>query len=326
MIERRLVSDPYQCEKLWKTFIPVRSVSDLWDFRMCFQRYFKNRFCFHVLEEGGNIYGILPLSYIDGPDMTAFFPGETWKGKTWLERTPIYAINQDILYRLLSGCPERSCLRYIECDPDYLPEQMVSDETGYVLHPALLNYDKDNYRSRFSNKKFKSIMRDVNNILNMGATFHINCVEDFELLVEMSIEKYGAESYLQDVRFRNSFRDAIRLFQRNGYLRMVSMELEGNTVAVDLGSVFKGVYTVFLGGIFSRVPGLPKAMNMHHIDFAINSKIHKLDFLCGDFNWKKLWHLDEEPLFKVVSSDPEDAASMYDIELPAPVMEEMAVC
>ena len=315
MIERRVVTDPYSCEKLWKSLIPARSISDLWEFRMCFQRYFKNRYHFHVMEEGGNVYGVLPLSHIDRLDIMTFFPGETWKNKTWLERTPIYAINQDILYRLLSDCCERTYLRYIECDSEYLPEQMIADEIGYVVYPGLLRYDSENYRARFSNKKYKNIMRDVNRILDMGASFHINRMEDFKLLVEMSIERYGADSYLEDPRFRHSFRDAIRFLNQKGYLRMVSLELEGKTMAVDVGAIYNGVYTIFLGGVFSRVPGLPKVMNMHHIDYSLQNRIHKVDFLCGDFNWKKLWHLDEEPLFKLVSPDLEDAATMYDISI-----------
>jgi hypothetical protein len=300
MIERRLVSDPYKCERLWKSLVPARSVSDLWEFRMCFHHYFKNSFCFHVIEERGNIYGILPLSHIPRLDIMAFFPGETWKNKTWLERTPVYAINQDILYSLLSNCNEKTHLRYIEGDVEYLPDQMVADEIGYVFYPGMLNYDKQNYRTRFSNKKYKSIMREVNTILEMGTTFHINRIDDFELLVEMSVERYGADSYLQDTRFRKSFRDVIRFLNQKGYLRMVSMELGGKTMAVDVGALYNGVYTIFLGGIFSRVPGLP-------------NRLYKVDFLCGDFNWKKLWHLDEEPLFKFVSPDLEETAQIYDI-------------
>ncbi len=42
-------------------------------------------------------------------------------------------------------------------------------------------------------------------------------------------------------------------------------------------------------------------MNMHHIEFACQHGLRKVDFLCGDFHWKKLWHLDPEPLYKFVS-------------------------
>lgn len=325
MTKGRLVTDPYLCEKLWKTFIPARSVSDLWEFRMCFQKYFRNSFRFFVIEDRDTVSGMLPLSHIDHLDMNAFFPAETWNNKTWLERTPIYAENQDTFYELLSSCPERTYLRYIDSiwgDPQ---EELETDEIGYVLYPDLLDYDKDNYRRRFSNKKFKCIIKTVKSILEMGGSFHINRTADYDLLVEMSIERYGEESYLRDCRFRNSFRDIINFLLQKGYLRMVSLELDGKTVAVDIGALYRGVYTVFLGGVFSRVPGLPKVMNMYHIDYALNNRVFKLDFLCGDFNWKKLWHLDQEPLFKLVSGALEDTLHSPYNTLRHSVTEEMEV-
>ena len=33
---------------------------------------------------------------------------------------------------------------------------------------------------------------------------------------------------------------------------------------------------------------------------CIPNGFQEVDFLCGDFHWKKLWHLDPEPLFKFV--------------------------
>jgi hypothetical protein len=42
-------------------------------------------------------------------------------------------------------------------------------------------------------------------------------------------------------------------------------------------------------------------MNMHHIEFALEQGFSRVDFLCGDFYWKKLWHLDPEPLYKFLS-------------------------
>ena len=326
MSKVRAVTDPYLCERLWKTYIPAGSISDLWDFRICFQKYFKNSFRFLVAEDRNKIAGVLPLSIIDDLDINAFFPAETWNNRTWLERTPIFAGSRNVLYELLSSCSERTYLRYIDAGWGYTPAQLDTDEIGYVIYPRLLDYDRENYRRRFSSKKFKSILKTVNSILDMGGCFDINHTEDFDLLVEMSIEKYGDESYLQDTRFRNSFRDVIGFLKNKGYLRMVSLKIDGKTVAVDIGALYNGVYTVFLGGVFSSIPGLAKVMNMHHIDFALNSRIHKLDFLCGDFNWKKLWHLDQEPLFKLVSTDLEDTLPSYqDNNLHHSVMEEMEV-
>jgi CelD/BcsL family acetyltransferase involved in cellulose biosynthesis len=81
---------------------------------------------------------------------------------------------------------------------------------------------------------------------------------------------------------------------------MLSMDIEGATAAVDLGCIYHSIYTVFLGGTDPRFLGVSKVMNMHHIDFAFERRMKKVDFLCGDFHWKKLWHLDPEPLYKYV--------------------------
>jgi len=76
------------------------------------------------------------------------------------------------------------------------------------------------------------------------------------------------------------------------------VDIEGATAAVDLGAVHHSVYTVFLGGTHPGFLGVSKVMNMHHIDFAFAQRMQKVDFLCGDFHWKKLWHLDPEPLYR----------------------------
>lgn len=82
---------------------------------------------------------------------------------------------------------------------------------------------------------------------------------------------------------------------------MVSLEINGRIVAVDLGTLYRGTYTVFLGGTDLELPGVAKAINMYHIDFAFKKRLSKVDFLCGDFHWKKLWHLDPEPLYKFLT-------------------------
>jgi hypothetical protein len=45
-------------------------------------------------------------------------------------------------------------------------------------------------------------------------------------------------------------------------------------------------------------------MNMYHIEYAFINRLFKMDFLCGDFHWKKLFHLTPEPLYKYISPAP----------------------
>ncbi len=312
MIRKRVITDPLACESLWKVYIPAFSISDLWEFRMCFQRRYRNQSCFITLEDNKGIAGILPLSCIEDLDIKSFFPGETWNNRTWIERTQVYAREPEFYDELFSLFQEKTFLRYIDIPGETLPGHLELDEIGYVLYPALLDYNMENFRSRFSNKKFKGILKTVQAIMEMGGCFHVNRLKDYDLLVKMSLEKFGEDSYLCDPRFRESFRDIMHLLHNKGWLRMVSLEVQGETAAIDLGAVYNGVYTVFLGGIFSGLPGIAKAMNMHHIEYALQNRLFKLDFLCGDFHWKKLWHLDPEPLYKLTTPDLEDKAERSD--------------
>jgi len=301
MPKRHFIDDLKACEELWNTLIPVYAVSDMWEFRMCFHRHFGHEPCFMVLEDSEGISGMLPLSYMNCEEMIGFFPGEIWKERTWLERTPFHVRDRGMLDDLLYPCPDGTYLRYMEVPPEPYSQLLELDEIGYVLYPSRLDFKLETYSRRFSNKKFKSIMKVIDSIRRPGSKFHINRLEDFETLVNMSIQNFGADSYLHDHRFRKSFRDVIHFLHNRGWLHMVSLEIMDKTVAVDIGALCNGIYTVYLGGTCPDLPGVAKVMNMYHIEHALRNRVLKVDFLCGDFHWKKLWHLDPEPLYKFVA-------------------------
>ncbi|MFC1862755.1 GNAT family N-acetyltransferase [Thermodesulfobacteriota bacterium] len=295
------VTELNDCEKLWKDYLRAECVSDLWEFRLCFHKHFNNKPYFLVLEDRQGIAGILPLAYINETDTAVFFPGEMWEGKTWLERTPIYLRDSNLFNDLLEICPEKYFLRYLVMRHDSPPVEITQDEIGYVLYPKDLNYDFTTYRQRFSNKKFKAIMKVIDSFKRMGCVFHHNRMADFDILIEMSLHKYGDRSFMADHRFREGFRDVMKFLYQQKILRMVSVEINGRIAAIDLGALYNSTYTVFLGGSNPDFPGIAKLINMYHITTSINERFHKIDFLCGDFHWKGLWHLDAEPLYKYVS-------------------------
>jgi len=301
MAKTRFVTDLESCRALWKALIKPKNVFDLWSFRSCFQKHFRSRPSFLVLEDNRGIVGMVPICYAEEQDMFLFFPGEVWKGKTWIERTAIHLRDDHRLSNLFNACPERTYLRYIDLPNGHVPETLSVDEIGYVLYPERLHFEMSHYRERFSGKKIKSLMKTIESLVCQNSTFHMNRLEDFDLLVNMSLNRFGPDSYLWDERFRDGFREVMLFLYRRGLLRMVSLEIRGKTVAIDLGALWNNVYTVFLGGTDPETPGVAKVMNMHHIEFAFQQGLSKIDFLCGDFHWKKLWHLDEEPLYKFVS-------------------------
>ena len=324
MIRKRIVTDLDECRLLWNVLGGGRNVSDLWEFRLCFYRYFKNEPFILVLEDARGILGILPLCHLEKEDIFVLFPGETWQGKTWLERTPIYCRDQDALPELLAACPGRTYLRYVEADENSLPAELELDEIGYLLHPPELHFSMEQYYKRFTWKKLKAIKKEIASLLVPESSWHVNRLPDYDRMVRMNQSRFGSQSYFHDSRFREGFRDVVTwLFQR-GWLRMVSLEIRGEIAAVDLGAVFEGTYVVFLGGTHADFCGVAKAMNMQHIEFAMEQGFSRVDFLCGDFYWKKLWHLDPQPLFKFLSPSlktefqpKEELPEAVDLVLPA---------
>jgi hypothetical protein len=304
MTTRRFVNNLETCRQLWNTLLPVSVVSDMWEFRMCFHRQYGHRPCFMILEDAEGVSGMMPLSYIEGSNKSGFFPGEIWNEKTWLERTPFYVRDSGVIDELFDSCPEGTCLRYMDPLPEPYSQLQALDEIGYVLYPSQLDFKLESYSGRFSHKKYKSIIKVVDSIKGQGSRFYVNRLEDFDTLVSMSIESFGENSYLHDHRFRNSWQDVIHFLHKNGWLRMISLEIMGKIAAVDIGSLYNGVYTVYLGGASRDLPGVAKVMNMYHIEYAFINRLFKMDFLCGDFHWKKLFHLTPEPLYKYISPAP----------------------
>jgi len=86
MFRIRECTDTEECGHIWKQVWPGETIFDLWEVRTCFNRTFHRPANFLIAEEGPRIKGVLPLSWIDEKQQFALFPGETWKGKTWLEQ------------------------------------------------------------------------------------------------------------------------------------------------------------------------------------------------------------------------------------------------
>lgn len=315
-MQKHYITDLKDCRKLWNRLFRPLNISDTWEFRACFQNHYHNPPCFVLLEDRQGIAGMLPLSYLEKEDRYVFFPGETWKGKTWLERTPVYFRNRNILENLFFECPENTYLRYME-PAEWSPHQRIEiDEIAYTLQPASMDFDIACYLKRFSTKRLKSITKEITSLTACGSKLHINRLADFNRMIEWNLERYNADSYFSDERFADSFKDVMHFLHRSGLLRLVSLEIGGEIAAVDLGALFNGTYTIFAGGTNSLFPGVAKAINMYHIETAFAQKFSRIDFLCGDFVWKKLWHFDPEPLFKFDTQPLENEIEVFGNDSP----------
>jgi len=164
-----------------------------------------------------------------------------------------------------------------------------------------------NYFREFSRKSIKQILREVAAIEQLGVSYRYDEIADFDLMVEMNISRFGADSYFYDARFKESFRSLANFLKEKGWLRFTTILIKREPAAVDMGCLYRNVYTVMAGGTNNRFRGVAKLINLHHMQWACQQRVSQVDFLCGDFHWKKMFHLTPRPLFLFSSFTSENA-------------------
>ncbi len=311
MYSVRTVTDLEECRRIWEAVIPPDTISDLWDVRFAFHRRYHRPLSFVTVERRSDIVGLLPLSYLAECDCYGYFPGETWHGKTWLEQNRLIASGTDVLqamFRHLDESGKKYHLRYL------LPSRTVStgepavDEVGYLFYPPRFDYDMENYFKLFSHKSAKRIMREVEAFNGRDLTMRFDRMSDFDILVRMNLDRYGDDSYFADPRFAGGFSDLTRFLRERGWLKVTTVLIGGEVAAVDVGCIYRESYTLLAGGTNANFPGIAKYINLFHMRRACEKHYQAVDFLCGDFSWKPMFHLAPRPLY-LYSNIPEPAAA-----------------
>ncbi|MBC8452337.1 MAG: GNAT family N-acetyltransferase [Spirochaetes bacterium] len=292
--------DTEEFSRLWKRSWPAKSIFDLWEVRDCFNRAFNRPSVFFTAEQNDQIMGLLPLSWIDEQQCFAVFPGETWQGKTWLEQNKIPAADISIRNDLLACIPDRAHLRYLGLDSidTDVPTAEV-DETGYIFIPGTYNYSFQPYMEQLSGKFRKNYLSESSRLVKDGLTFRHDRISDIEHLFRMNIESFGESSYFAESRFRHGFENLISWLMDNNMLRITTVIIGDKVAAVDIGALWEQHYTVLAGGTNPEFMGVAKIINFHHLEWSCSQRLKTVDFLCGDFGWKKRLNLTPRPLYQI---------------------------
>ena len=295
-----IYDDIEQCRLLWDRALANGSLFHAWEVRNCFHDTFQRTPCFIACEDRHGLSGLLPLSRIDETGTLAFFPGETWHEKTWLEGNRIVARSADVLEALLEAIPDGSHLRYLEgdCVPPSFAETSL-DEVGYWFFPAEHGCSFEAYLAGFRRKSLKHLLREPDLLYEQGATFRYDLRPDIEQLFRMNLEAFGEDSYFYDRRFLGGFERLIAELDRRGGLRVTTVLVGGKVAAVDVGAVWNNAYTLLAGGTSRDFPGVAKLINFHHLKIACRQRFDSVDFLCGDFGWKQRFRLTARPLLQI---------------------------
>lgn len=311
----RICNDLDECKHLWNRMMAGgQNLFLQWEIRACFQQTFDRTPCFIVCEDSNRLVGLLALSRIEETDSLAFFPGETWHQKTWLEQNRIIADSPNVFRRLLESVPGNAHLRYLEgeCIPPFYTKASV-DEVGYLFLPKQYAYDYATYLNEFPRKSLKHIQREPKRIYAQGVKFRYNACPDIEHLFRLNLAAFGQDSYFHDRRFFRGFERLIAELDRRGALRITTVLVGGIIAAVDIGAVWGNCYTLLAGGTHREFPGVAKLINFHHLEIACRERFDMVDFLCGDFGWKQRFHLVSRPLhqIKLVACDVAEESESF---------------
>jgi hypothetical protein len=295
------VTDLFQAEALWRFCVPAETVFDLWEVRLAFHRRFGRPLKFLSGNTGSADGTFLPLCWVEESQAWCFFPGETWLGKTWLEqnRLCLGRLPEEKLGEVLRADYH---LRYIRPNPAcscLLPE----DETGYLFYPPQYRFRIESWWADFGPRRAKKLWRELDALKRQGVHQRLGDLSHFDLMVAMSMARFGKSSYFADDRFRLGFFDMLTFLENMGLLRVTVITSGRKIVAVDFGCVYQGRYTLLAGGTDAGLPGVAKLINLHHLEWACSARIDEVDFLCGDFSWKPLFHLKPRSLYLLASKD-----------------------
>jgi hypothetical protein len=257
----------------------------------------------------------LPLSLNDESGEYSYFPGETWEGKTWLEQNRIISSDNAVLRAMLKQVPGTFYLRYLLPSGEQVPWVSSIDEIGYFFYPGRYGYDLEHYFGEFSHKSAKRLKKELAAFTDRGAVCRYDRPDDFALLVDLNLSRYGENSYFHDQRFLASFHSLVEFLLERGWLRMTTVLIDGEVAAADMGCVYNGTYTLLAGGTNASFPGAAKFINMHHMARACDERFDRVDFLCGDFSWKTLFHLSPRPLYLLKSEPEVEAISRVKVSL-----------
>lgn len=304
MVRYTIANDLEECRQLWKEAYAPALITDLWETRACFHRFYRRPLCFIAARDDRGLCGLLPLSWIEEAGSFGFFPGETFQGLTWLEQNRIHARDPEVFEGLLAHCPGPLHLRYLQAmEFDARPDHSV-DEMNYRFTPSDFDYDMDRYFLEFSGKTLKRLKRELAALEMRDLSYRYDHATDFSVMIRLNRERFGESSYFHDQRFSRSCLELMRVLAVRGWLRMTTI-LDGETpIATDMGCLYRGVYTLLAGGTHGAYPGIAKLINLHHMARACQGKYTDVDFLCGSFSWKTLFHLKASPLYLLASGVP----------------------
>ena len=289
-MEFKILNKLHECRTVWNKLSSKKRLFDIWDYRICFFDREKQDFHFIVGEEKTKVAALVPLCFDKVKNKYSYFGG-------WFpERNTFFLKNREMLPLLLEQCPYNT---YIEgIDPaEALYYKFSEDEFTYFLDLGKFNCNFEIYFSTFNKKRQKNFKREMKSIPSYKL-FH-NRLDDINRLVELNVRQYEEDSKLNDDAIKKGIYKLAEIAKKKHALEMLSLEINGQVEAVDIGILHREWYYALIGGANNlRYPNIGKLMTALDIKNAIKKKSRFIDFFATSGHWKNMWNLEKQILLK----------------------------
>ena len=233
----------------------------------------------------------MPLVFDNGEKYYTYF------GEEFPEQNRFLLKDKKNIGLFLEQCPRGTSIIYISSEEAKYYE-FKADGKRYFLGLAKYGNSFENYLKSFAKKHRKNLNYDLKKLRDTGYALEHNNLKDFERLVELNKLKFGAGSNYSSESFLSGMSKLIDSALRMKSLDMISIKIGSKAEAVGLGIFYNNVYYVLGSGRNVEIKNLGKLMVAEQIKSAIANKCSEVDFLSTEANWKELWNLDSEQMYK----------------------------
>lgn len=292
----RFTSDFDECRRLWEQFSPHERAWDEWDVMWAFHDQSSYRLHFMVHERDGQADGLIPLVQDESDGSYELFGGCYPDARVlWIdiEDFPSYfdSLPENTVFFDISGAWVRALLdRY----PDYAENFGEVDQQFYLV-PADFDYDFNNHIQTFSNDKRKGFLRDLRRLREIyNPELRWSDDDEADLFISLSLKNFGAESDHVTEGGKQEVRRVVRELKALGYLRTLTISIDGAKQAASLSAHFKNMWVSLYAGSNNDFKNLGKFLNVETIQEGARRRVDEINYMTG-MTWKAAWKMKENP-------------------------------
>jgi hypothetical protein len=296
MIEIKVIQDLATAQLLWNKLSPQTSLYDLWEFRLCFYRSEPWPLYFYTAYDGQEPVALLPLQFNEDLQCLEFF------AENFMEfNRPFFAAGYEyLLPQLFQQDFGRDVKIYDLEGSDAFTSSLPLEDYIYLLElPGLTSFD-DYLRQAFSDGHKRANFKRLFSLLERDHQVEVihNDFKDLDLIMDLNVQRFGAESYLHTERDRQPFRELIKLSLD---WQAITIKVDGVKLAGSLSVIYQGVYSyLIVGSDISKINNVFKYLTKTNLELALASSAKVFNCSLGDCNWKSHWHLARHPQYKFI--------------------------